>query len=117
MTRFAALFASAVISVSTIPALASECASTKDIDASSARWTAVRAQLAKAADNETNCRAYAASFYESVTLRHAAALCARSADQARNLVVLDSEIDAFNNLLATKCGSWTFLSVASGGKT
>jgi hypothetical protein len=54
---------------------------------------------------ETNCRAYAASFYESVTLRQAAALCERGADQARNLVVLDSEIDAFNNLLATKCGS------------
>ena len=105
MTRLAALFASAVISVSTIPAPASECGSTKDIDASRARWTTMRAQLAKTAHTETNCRAYAASFYESVTLRHAAALCERSAEQARNLVVLDSEIDAFNNLLATKCGS------------
>jgi hypothetical protein len=105
MMRFAALFTSAVINVSTIPALASECASTKDIDASRARWTTVRTHLAKTADKETNCRAYAASFYESVTLRQAAALCERGADQARNLVVLDSEIDAFNNLLATKCGS------------
>jgi hypothetical protein len=38
---------------------------------------------------------FATSFYESVTLRQAAALCSRDADQARNFVVLDSEIDAF----------------------
>jgi hypothetical protein len=40
--------------------------------------------------------------YESVTLRQAAARCV---DGERNLAVLDSEINAFNDLLATKCGS------------
>ena len=45
-----------------------------------------------------------ASFYESVALRQAAATCDRDTDNARNLAVLDSEVDAFNNLLATKCG-------------
>jgi hypothetical protein len=47
------------------------------------------------------CRAYAASFYESVTLRQTAARCA---DGQRNLAVLDSEVNAFNDLLATRCG-------------
>ena len=42
-----------------------------------------------------------ASFYESVTLRGAAARCAPG---ARNLAVLDSEINAFNDLLATESG-------------
>ena len=102
MMKLAVLVASAVINASTIPGLASECASASGINAARARWATVRTQPAKTAD--TTCRAYAASFYESVTLRHATALCNRDMDQARNLVVLDSEIDAFNNLLATKCG-------------
>jgi hypothetical protein len=104
MMKLAVLFASVVINASTIPVLASECASAGDIDAVRARWATVRTQPAKTADNQTTCRAYAVSFYESVTLRQATALCNRDMDQARHLAVLDSEIDAFNNLLATKCG-------------
>jgi hypothetical protein len=99
------LFVSAVINASTIPAFASQCASARDIDVSRARWATVRSQPAKTADSQTTCRTYATSFYELVTLHQAAALCSRDADQARNLVVLDLEINAFNNLLATKCGS------------
>ena len=105
MTRNAVLIASALINALTIPAPASECTSSKDIAASRARWATVRSQPANGNDNDANCRAYAASFYESVTLRRAAATCARDADNAHNLAALDSEVDAFNNLLATKCGS------------
>jgi hypothetical protein len=104
MMKLAVLLVSAVINASTIPAVASECASSRDIDAFRARWATLRTKSTKTADNEGTCRAYAASFYESVTLRQATAVCNRHMDQARNLVVLDSEIDAFNNLLATKCG-------------
>jgi len=101
MRRIAVLIASAAINACTIPAVAAECASIKDIDASRSRWELLRSLPAKAADKEKICRAYAASFYESVTLREAAAKCA---DGERNLAVLDSEINAFNDLLATKCG-------------
>ena len=101
MRRIALLIASVAINASTIPAVAAECTSIKDIDASRSRWELLRSQPAKAAEKEKICRAYAASFYESVTLRQAAARCA---DGERNLAVLDSEIDAFNDLLATKCG-------------
>src|SRR5262249_24121707 len=68
------------------------------------RWETLRSQPAKEADKEKACRAYAASFYESVTLRQAAVTCAAG---ERNLVVLDSEINAFNELLAAKCGGLT----------
>ena len=105
MMRLAVLLASVAINASTIPSVASECASTRDIDISRARWAAVRTQPTKIADSQTTCRAYAASFYESVKLRQEAALCSRNTDQARNLMILDLEIDAFNNLLATRCGS------------
>ena len=101
MRRIALLIASVVINASTIPAAAPECTSIKDIDASRSRWELLRSQPAKAAEKEKICRAYAASFYESVTLRQAAARCA---DGERNLAVLDSEINAFNDLLATRCG-------------
>jgi hypothetical protein len=105
LTRIVILWASAVISASAIPAVALECTSSSNIAASRARWATVRSQPANAADNEAKCRSYAASFYESVTLRQAAATCGRDTDREQNLAVLDSEIDAFNNLLATKCSS------------
>jgi hypothetical protein len=57
MRRIVVLIASAVINASTIPTVASECISSKDIDV---------------ADNRKTCRAYAASFHESVTQRPAA---------------------------------------------
>jgi hypothetical protein len=101
MKRIILLIASAAINASTIPALAAECPN-KDIDASRTRWATLRSQPANVAGSEKTCRAYAASFYESVTLRQAAAGCV---DRERNLAMLDSEINAFNDLLAKKCGS------------
>ncbi|OKO85101.1 hypothetical protein [Bradyrhizobium sp. AS23.2] len=78
-------------------ALAAECTSNKDF---CARWTAVQAQPADLAGKDKSCRAYAASFYESVMLRRVAA---ERVDGARVLIALDSVINAFNDLLATKC--------------
>ena len=101
MRRITVLIASAAINASAIPAVAAECTSIKDIDASRSRWEMVRSQPAKPADKEKTCRAYAASFYESVTLREVTARCA---DGERDLAVLDSEINALNDLLAMKCG-------------
>ena len=71
------------------------------LDASRARWATLLSQPANIVDQEKTCRAYASSFYESVVLRQAAARCA---DGERNLALLDSEINAFNELISTKCG-------------
>jgi hypothetical protein len=101
MRRIAVLIASAAISASTIPAVAAECTSNKDIDASCTRWATVQSQPANAAEKEKSCRAYAASFYQSVMLRQVAT---QRVDGARVLAALDSVINAFNGLLATKCG-------------
>jgi hypothetical protein len=101
MRRILVLIASATINASAIPAVATECASVKDIDASRSRWEMLRSQHAKAADKERICRAYAASFYESVTLRQAAAKCING---ERTLPAIDSEVNAFNDLLAANCG-------------
>jgi hypothetical protein len=100
MRKIVILIVSAAINASTIPAVTADSTSNKDIDATRTRWATLRSQPANAADNEKACRAYAASFYESVTLRQAAA---RYADGERTLALLDSVINAFNDLLATKC--------------
>ena len=103
MREIAVLIAFVAINASTSPALAADCTSNKDIDASCARSATAQSQApnANAADKEKVCRAYAASFYQSVMLRQDAA---KRVDGARVLVALDSVIDAFNDLLATKCG-------------
>ena len=101
MRRIAVLIASAAINASAIPSLAAECTSSKGIDASCARSATVQSQSANAANKEKVCSGYAASFYESVMLRQVAA---KRVDGTRVLVALDSVINAFNDLLATKCG-------------
>jgi len=106
MTRMIALIVSAVMNVSTLPAVASDCgASAGEIAELRSRWEAVRSQPLKAPNKDANCRAYASSFYESVTIRQSAASCPRDVDTDRKLAALDSEVNTFNELLATRCGT------------
>lgn len=102
MRRITVLIASALINASTIPGLAAESTSNKDVNATRTISAIVHSKPANAADDEKICRAYVASFYYSATLRQAAA---GGVDGARLLTVLDSVINAFNDLLVTKCGS------------
>jgi hypothetical protein len=102
MTKIVVPLSSAVLIVCTIPAVASECASITEIAASHAQWTAARTQPVDPAKLTKTCRAYAASFYQVVLTRQAAAIC--GVGRQRDLALLDSEINAFNDLLANKCG-------------
>lgn len=104
MIRFVILFASIAINGSTIPAAAAQCTSSHEIAATRMRWAAVRSRFDGAADHEAACRAYATSFYESVTTRQEAGGCIRDEEYNRDITALDSEIDAFNDLLSTQCG-------------
>jgi hypothetical protein len=99
MRRIAALIASAAPNSFAIPAVASECASIKQIGASHLRREMLRSRPAKATDSEATCRVYAASFYELVALRQAAVKCVNG---QRTLAVLYSKINSFNDLLAKK---------------
>ena len=100
MIRLAILLTSATITASAVPAAASPCTPPTTIAATRTHWAAVRRQFSKTTDGEAACRAYAASFYESVTTRQAAAGCTDDAD----INAIDAEINAFNDLLATRCG-------------
>ena len=100
MIRLFILLTSATINASIVPAAALPCAASTAIAATRTHLTTIRSQLDKATDHETACRAYAASFYELVTTRQMAASCTGYGDVS----TLDTEINAFNDLLATKCG-------------
>ena len=102
MRRITVLIASVLINASTIPGLAAESTLNKDANPALAVSATVHGKPSNAADNEKTCRAYAASFYESVMRRQAAA---NRVDGERVLAVLNSVINAFNDLLATKCSS------------
>ena len=102
MRRITVLIASALINASTIPGLAAVSTLNKDVEAARAVSATVRSKPDNAADNEKACRAYAASFYESVMRQQAAA---GRVDGARVLTAIDSVIDVFKAVLATKCGS------------
>lgn len=102
MRRITVLAVSALINASTIPGLAAEPTSNRHVDVARAVSATVHSKPGNAADDEKICRAYAASFYQSVTLRQAAA---GRVDGAWLLTAVDSVINAFNDLLAKKCGS------------
>ena len=101
MRRITVLIASALINASTIPGLAAESMSNKDVDPALPVSATLHGKPVNAADNEKTCRAYAASFHESM-MRQAAA---GRVDGARVLTALYFVINAFNDLLATKCAS------------
>lgn len=87
MRRITVLIASALINASTLPGLAAEPALNKNFNAARAVSATVHGEPAEAVDNEKACRAYVASFYESVMLRQSAA---GRVDGARVLIALES---------------------------
>jgi hypothetical protein len=102
MIRIALLIASTAIQALSMPAAASECSSATEIAASQANRPELRRQSAHPEQTETMCRDYAASFYRTVLARQAAVAC--GVGRKGDLAALDSEINALNDLLATKCG-------------
>jgi hypothetical protein len=87
----------------------SECARISDLASARARWAATRLSHIDAAHVEKTCRGYAITFYEAVTVRQTASICESSTDHRRlDLVLRDTEIDAFNNLIVERCGVLVF---------
>jgi hypothetical protein len=81
---------------------ASVCDQLLNLSAARLRWEAVR-KSRDPARSEMSCRSYGANFVEAVTARQAAVTCRDGIDRQRLLELLDPEIDAFNDLIATRC--------------
>lgn len=82
----------------------SNCAQVSDLVAARLRWAAARQSRGEATQDEKKCRAYRIYFYDAVMARQAALVCEHGTRRQRDLDLLDSEIDAFNNLIAAQCG-------------
>ena len=80
------------------------CGQASELAAARVRWAAVRQSRVDAANTEKSCRAYGFHFYEAVMARQAVSACKDGVTRQPALDVLDSEIDAFNNLIAARCG-------------
>ncbi|MGY3492767.1 hypothetical protein [Bradyrhizobium sp. USDA 4502] len=102
MRRVTVLIVSALINASTIPGLAAESTLNKNVHGARAVSATVHNKPDNATDNEKTCRTYAASSYETVMRQQVAA---GRVDGARVLTAIDSVIDAFKHLSATKCVS------------
>jgi len=68
------------------------------------RWTNVRQSRPTSEEADQICRAYFNQFYEAVQARQAVSECAGGGQQ-KAVEMLDGEIEAFNNLIATYCGT------------
>jgi len=82
----------------------SYCGQVSDLAAARLRWAAARQSRLGPAQDEQKCRAWGIHFYNAVTVRQAASVCEVGSDRQRDLDLLDSEINAFNNLIAAQCG-------------
>jgi hypothetical protein len=81
----------------------SSCGQLSGLSADRMRWAALRKSRAEPGQNADNCRSYGSNFFEAVTKRQAASFCKEGIDRQRILELLDSEIDAFNDLIAAQC--------------
>ena len=82
---------------------ASVCGQIQGLDASRLHWETVRKNRVNPANHEMSCRAYDANFVEAIMARRAASACRSGIELQRMLELLDSEINAFNELIATLC--------------
>jgi hypothetical protein len=81
----------------------SGCSQLSDLSAARLRWAAVRKSSVDPGHSEERCRSYASNFFDAVTTRQAASFCRDGVDRQRTLKLLDAEIEAFSDLIATQC--------------
>jgi hypothetical protein len=81
----------------------SGCSQLSDLSEARLRWAAVRQSRVDPGRSEESCRSYRSNFFEAVTTRQAASFCRDGAEWRRTLELLDTEIEAFNDLIATHC--------------
>lgn len=81
------------------------CDTSFDVRAARIRWANARQSEPNSEDPGRACRAYGNQFYEAVEARQAVFDCKLGAERQKDIEILDSEIEAFNNLIAARCGT------------
>jgi hypothetical protein len=81
----------------------SGCNQLSHLSSARLRWVALRKSRADPVHKEESCRSYRSNYFEAVMTRYEASFCGNVIDRHRLLELLDFEIDAFNDLIATHC--------------
>ena len=81
----------------------SGCSQLSDLTEARLRWAAVRQSRVDPGRSEESCLSCRSNFFEAATTRQAASFCRDGAGWRRTLELLDTEIEAFNDLIATHC--------------
>jgi hypothetical protein len=81
------------------------CGRSFDVGIARTRW-ANALQGGPSSENAAQiCRDYGTRFYEAVEARQAVSECKAGIERHKDIEILDAEIEAFNNLIATYCGT------------
>jgi hypothetical protein len=78
------------------------CGQPFDVQAARIRWTNARQTRPRSEESDQICRAYFNQFYEAVQVRQTVSECTEDRRQ-KDVEMLDGQIEAFNNLIATYC--------------
>jgi hypothetical protein len=88
------------------PVLAAEinyCAQAHDSAEARLKWALERQGHGETLQKDDSCRAYRSKFYEAAVTRQNVTHCEQDDIRQSALEVIDAEINAFNDLIATYC--------------
>ncbi len=108
MIRIAAFLLAAFLLVFlATPAMAAKvsyCAQAHDSAEARLKWALERQRDGEPLQKDDSCHAYRSGFYEAAVTRQDITHCEQDDVRQRALEVIDAEINAFNDLIATYCG-------------
>ena len=107
MYRIAAFLLAALLLVflatPVMAAKVSYCAQAHDSAAARLKWALERQRNAITLQKDDSCRGYRTEFYEAAVTRQNITHCEQDDMRQSALEVIDAEINAFNDLIATYC--------------
>ena len=88
-----------------LAAKVSYCTQAHDSAETRLKWALERQGNGEALQKDDSCRAYRSEFYEAAVTRQNVTHCEQDAIRQSALEVIDAEINAFNDLIATYCAN------------
>jgi hypothetical protein len=80
------------------------CAQAHETASSRLKWALAHQHDYNAMQKDDICRVYRSEFYEAAVTRQSVTQCEQDDVREHTLQVIDDEINAFNDLIATYCG-------------
>jgi hypothetical protein len=88
-----------------LAAKVSYCSQAHDSAEARLKWALERQGSGETLQKDDSCRAYRSEFYEAAVTRQNVTHCAEDDIRRSALEVIDAEINAFNDLIATYCAN------------